>query len=301
MSRVAVFIRDHVKSCPEPPGKITSYDPCPLSKTKLRAARQSARCAAHVRKHGKRVVTIDPASDINETGLIGICDSVITTEKGYLPSKRTSLDPNYAAVAVHLLHEVGVRKGSLVACGFSGSYPGLNISVLCAVRALGARAVVISNVGSSAWGANVPEFAWLDMEAALVKKRLLPDRSVAVGLGGSRRKLTKENRLAMSTVIERSGLPMVQGNTPPLEVRRRMEIYAESAAGRPYAAFVTVGGALSNIGSRVSRGVAHEMHDIGVPVVILRNMRKIAGAFGMPWDPSPLPLPGSGAVYRRLL
>lgn len=246
-------------------------------------------------------MTIDPASDVNETGLIGVCDSIITTEKGYLPSKRTSLDPNYAAVAVHLLHDVGVGKGSLVACGFSGSYPGLNISVLCAVRALGARAVAISNVGSSAWGANVPEFAWLDMESALVKKKLVPDRSVAAGLGGSRRKLTKENILAMRSVVERSGLPMVQGNTSPLEVRRRMEIYAECAAGQLYTAFVAVGGALSNIGNGLSRGIAHEMHDIGVPVVILRNMRRIAGAFGMPWDPSPLPLPGSGAVYFKLL
>ena len=37
----------------------------------------------------------------------------------------------------------------------------------------------------------------------------------------------------------------------------------------------------------------------GVPVIHLLNIKGLAAAHGLPWDPSPLPQPGEGDLYAR--
>ena len=111
---------------------------------------------------------ISPIDDPNRTGLVGDSYTEITTTLGSLPSKRSAANPNIAAMIVDMLTQCGVKAGDPVAVNFSGSFPGLNASVLCALDAMGAKGIVISSVGASTYGANLPDFTWLDMEEALL-------------------------------------------------------------------------------------------------------------------------------------
>ncbi len=51
---------------------------------------------------------IDPEADPAGTGLIGVAYSKVTSNTGDLISKRTANNPNFAAVIVQFLHDVGV-------------------------------------------------------------------------------------------------------------------------------------------------------------------------------------------------
>ncbi|TWT82059.1 Capsule biosynthesis protein CapB [Planctomycetes bacterium CA13] len=60
-------------------------------------------------------------------------------------AKLTSTNPNMAAVVVDMLKAAGVGKGDLVAVGYSGSFPGMNVSVLAALNTIGARPIILAN------------------------------------------------------------------------------------------------------------------------------------------------------------
>ncbi|MBM4372681.1 MAG: poly-gamma-glutamate system protein, partial [Deltaproteobacteria bacterium] len=92
---------------------------------------------------------LDSASDPLSTGLIGLPMSEVTSNSGHLGAKRTSINPNFAAVVVHLLDRAGVEPGDHVAVGLSGSFPALNIAVLAALEALEVQPVIISSASAS--------------------------------------------------------------------------------------------------------------------------------------------------------
>ena len=81
-------------------------------------------------------IPIDRINDPNETGLIGLQYSPITTERGDLNAKLTSINPNFAALIIQLLKKAGTRKDDLVAVSFTGSLPGMNIAALSAIKIL---------------------------------------------------------------------------------------------------------------------------------------------------------------------
>ena len=114
-----------------------------------------------------RGIPIDPHYDWSESGLIGQWRSEVTGAYGNLDAKRTSINPNFAAVVVRLLREAQVEPGQVVAVGFSGSFPALNICVCAALEILDLNPVIVSSVSASQWGANHPDFLWVDMEGEL--------------------------------------------------------------------------------------------------------------------------------------
>ena len=117
-------------------------------------------------------VPIDAVVDVNRTGLIGLGSSPITTSLGNLEAKRTTTNPDFAALVVMLLDQAGVRRGDAVAVGASGSFPALTVAALCAAESLGARALVIGSLGASEWGANDPRFDWLSLTRCLSRSGL---------------------------------------------------------------------------------------------------------------------------------
>ena len=78
----------------------------------------------------RRNIEINPIYDINNTGIIGVEFNGITTTSGALEAKRTSANPNFAAVMVELLKDADLEKGDNVAVNFSSSFPALNIGVV---------------------------------------------------------------------------------------------------------------------------------------------------------------------------
>ncbi len=218
-------------------------------------------------------------TDPSASRMIGDVLSPITSGSGSLVSKQTSVNPNFAAVLVQWLKDLRIRSGDLVAVGVSGSFPAMNVAVYSAIHELGAEPIIIASTAASQWGANNPNFTWLDMEAALRKKGVFPYKAVAASLGGvgdDAIGLTKRGRRMLERAIERNEIPELskvkpkkqqdeiteEGSVPSSvsltlvdqdRVRERMRVYYEAAADRPIAAYVNVGGGTVSVGTKVGK------------------------------------------------
>ncbi|MEN6310652.1 MAG: poly-gamma-glutamate system protein [Acidobacteriota bacterium] len=261
----------------------------------------------------ERGVPIDERTDPNRTGLIGLETSVITTSMGRLEAKRTTTNPEFAGLLVRLLGQAGVRKGDVIAVGASSSFPALIIATLSAARAMGVEPLVISSLGASEWGANIPGFNWLDMEDCLRRAGLAAAKPVALAVGGEEdvgRGLSPEGRELLRAAITRSGLALIDEPDLRANVAERLRLYDEAAGRRPIKAFVNIGGSWANIGTNAEvlklrpgllrdvfvpppgeRGVLQAMAARKVPVIHLLNVRGLAERYGLPWDPRPFAFP----------
>jgi poly-gamma-glutamate system protein len=267
----------------------------------------------------EKSLNIDRSSDINGTGLIGVEHSEITTSIGSLGSKRTSTNPNFAGLVVHLLKECGIQKGDAVAIGASGSFPALIVASLAAAEALDLDPLWISSLGASQWGANNPQFHWLHMWLCLEKSGLFSFPPLALSLGGEGdigEDMDEKGRQLLLEDIRTSGLDLVHEPDLAQNVALRMALFEKEARGKEIKAFINIGGSWSNMGidskilhvkpglnrieklpSPERRGVIYAMAAKGIPVIHLLYVRGLTQRYGLPWDPSPIPDPGEGALY----
>jgi poly-gamma-glutamate system protein len=294
--------------------------PASIRKEMIEAAGLMARAEAAIRDcRARSGFPVDENSDPNRTGLIGLETSPITTSLGNLAAKRTSTNPNFAGLAARLFYEAGARKGDVVAVGASGSFPALIIATLSAAKVMGLRPLVISSLGASEWGANIPGFNWLDMEECLRSSGVLDVRPIALAMGGDEDMggdMASEGRDLLRTRIKESGVPFLENSNLRANVEERLKLYGEAAGGRPFKAFINVGGSWANIGTNPEvlklqpglvrniivppleeRGVLQAMAARKIPVIHLLNLRGLAERYGLPWDPKPLPGPGEGGFY----
>ena len=204
---------------------------------------------------------LDPTIDPAQSGLVGMAMSEVTSNSGHLGAKRTSVNPNFAAVAVHLLDRAGVEEGDSVAVGLSGSFPAINICILAALEAMGVEPVVISSASASQWGANLPDLLWLDMERLLVEKRILSTRSIAASMGGVEDRgigMSKEGkRLIVEAIENRSRIPRLQPRNYDDSLEQRMLLYEEWSGNETYAAYINVGGGATSVGTKVGKKLFH--------------------------------------------
>jgi len=287
------------------------------------AARLMERAAAALKDcRDSRGLPVDPAVDPNRTGLIGVERSDITTSAGRLEAKRTTTNPDLAALVIALLHEAGVRRGDAVAVGASSSFPALIVATLAAANVMGVEPLVISSLGASEWGGNIPGFSWLDMEDCLRIRGLIDVRPVARAIGGDGdigRDMSPEGRARLAARIRAGGAPFLEEPDLERNVARRMALYRAAAGSRRIGAFINIGGSWANLGTdaevlkvepglvrRVGvpppprRGVLQAMAAEGIPVIHLLNVKGLCERYGLPWDPRPLPAPGEGPVYGRV-
>jgi poly-gamma-glutamate system protein len=264
---------------------------------------------------------VDREVDPTDSGILGQATSSTTTSTGSLEAKRTTANPNWAAVVVELLLDAGVREGDLVAVGVSGSFPALNIATLTAADVLGLEIVSIAGVGASSFGANLSEFTWLDMERHLVDAKVIPQASVAASLGGTQDRalgLPAGGRKRLRAAIERNRVTFLDTKEQAESIDRRMEIYKENALGRRFAAYVNVGGSLASTGPKSMKrlyraglnlkpnprglGVDSVMMRFlrdGVPVINLSKVVTLAERYGLPVEPAELSPVGSGLVFEK--
>ena len=233
-------------------------------------ARALEATAAYCRSHG---IPVDPVQDPAGTCLVGPQLTPLFTTLGQPEAKRTTLNPDVAALLVHLLRKAGVGFGDTVAVGSSASFPGLLVATMSATEALGAVPVPILSLGASSFGATRPEFHLLDLYLLLNREGIIRTPPAAVSLGGEGDVglgFPRELRDSLSAEIIRSGVPFLREDSFPLNVARRMEIYcggssrvgsgdASSSPANgsgstgegtcPVAAFVNAGGAQANLGT----------------------------------------------------
>lgn len=288
----------------------------------LEASRLMAEAVKAVRGcRESRGDAIDPVSDINLTGLIGLETSPLTTSLGNLEAKRTTVNPNFAGLVTYLLRQAGVGRGGTVAIGASSSFPGLIVASLCAVRALDLRGLLICSLGSSQWGANHPGFHCLDILSCLEGSGLVAAKPIALSLGGegdTGQDMSPEGQALLLRLGRATGLPFL--SEPDLEknVRERLRVFQQAAGSTPLQAFINIGGGYANMGTDSEilkvepglavfsgippserRGVIFEMAARRVPVIHLLYVKGLCERYGLPWDPSPLPEPGEGAIFER--
>lgn len=261
----------------------------------------------------------DLDADANQTGLIGLKDSILTTSLGQLEAKRTTTNPELAGLIVYLLAKAGVREGDAVAVGASSSFPALIVAFLAASRALKVTPHFIVSLGASQWGANNPDFTWVDIQDCLEKTGWLPQRPIAVSLGGTKdvgSGLKPEGRELLLRQVKEKGLRLIVEPDLEKNVNLRLNFYESAARGKRLAAFVNIGGGWANMGEREEilqlppglnfidrsaarfKGVVWEMARRGTPVIHLLYIKGLAEKYGLPWDPQPLPEVGKSQFYQ---
>ena len=124
------------------------------------------------------------SEDKLKTGLIGEEATAIFTTPGNLHAKRTTCNPNWAAVIIDYFYKANLKSGDQVVFVFSGSFPGLNIAALAAAEVFGLNTAVMASIGASSYGATDPDFTFFDMMCLLNGKDVLKDRLDYVSFGG---------------------------------------------------------------------------------------------------------------------
>ncbi|KPK80988.1 MAG: hypothetical protein AMS25_08125 [Gemmatimonas sp. SM23_52] len=298
---------------------VSSGGTIPWSEEMREAARRMEAAIKVVARYCQTAgIRIDESLDPNHTGLIGPEYSPVFTTLGQLAAKRTTTNPDMAGLLVYLLHRAGASAGDTIAVGGSASFPALIVAALIAAEAMDVHAVTILSLGASSYGATRPEFNLLDIHELLVREGILHTVPAAVSLGGEGdvgSEFDPATRERLLQQLRMSGIPLVEDPDLRGNVARRMAVYLGTSEER-LAAFVNIGGSDANLGSSplvlevesglntdlvfpppAQRGVLYEMAARGIPVIHLLHIRGLARRYALPWDPVPLPEPGTTRLH----
>ncbi|MCA9067370.1 MAG: poly-gamma-glutamate system protein, partial [Planctomycetaceae bacterium] len=224
---------------------------------KASAAKLASKCLQTLKEErAKRGIEIDPVSDPAQSGMIGFASTPITSNSGHLPAKQTSVNPNFAAAIVEMLHEAGVEEGDVVAVGYSGSFPALNVCASAALETLTAKPILIASATGSQFGANHPDYMWLDMEQTLIEKKLIRLKASAATFGGqddTAKTLSPESHRLLMDGIERNDVPFLEPANYLDSYQKRIALYEDKADGQPIKAYINVGGGSVSVGTHLSK------------------------------------------------
>ncbi|OEZ33315.1 hypothetical protein AS144_05055 [Francisella endosymbiont of Amblyomma maculatum] len=193
--------------------------------------------------------------DVSCTGLIGLSMTEITTDSGDLYTKRSSVNPNMAAIFVEWLSELDVKEGDTVAVQATGSYPALDIAMLAAFKTLKLKPLIIFSAGASQFGANRPGFTWPDIYHNLVEKGIFDYDILGITLGGSHDNgygMTPGAILKLNNAIKRNGYKVINipyEDATNKSIATRIKMYKEATgADDKIKAYINVGGNMASIG-----------------------------------------------------
>lgn len=265
---------------------------------------------------------LDSSTDVAQSGLLGLPNSIVTSVHGEIGAKQTSINPNFAGVVVDMLKQAGAQRGDVVAVGVSGSFPALNICTYAAIETLELEPLVIASASASEWGANVPDLLWIDMERILAEAGIFKTRCLAASLGGhddNGKGLTEEGIAKVRKAIDSNGLPLIEVEDFTANVEDRLKRYRDGSRGRPIRCYINVGGGTISVGSSVGKvlfrpglnlrppgrvkdldGVMPRLINEGVPCIHLVNVVQMAERYQMPIAPITIPEAGVGDVFRGL-
>lgn len=257
--------------------------------------------------------------DTLQLGLLGAELSPITTTLGDAAAKRTAQTSDMAALCVRLLTEAGVKAGDRVGACMSGSFPGLNIALLCACDAMGAEVVYTAGVGASTYGANLCGFTSPEMLMHLYQNGFISTPPASISAGGEEdsgtnmlgRILEEEAAIEQTlTRVKRLGVPFVCYPDLAQNVAYHAERYGDIDC------FVNVGGTVVGSGANyvvlgLGQGLLSAENVVyqeksglleyylakGVPAIHLLNVKRLCLDYGIPFDPESVPEVGQTAVY----
>jgi poly-gamma-glutamate system protein len=303
--------------------RLVGASPHAQSDVLIRAARTALAAQREIARIKEQMGLLQPAAvDPNRTGLIGLDWSEITTTIGDLPAKRTVTNPDLAATIARRLQSFDLPRGAAVGLVLSGSFVGANLAAISAVEALGLRPVVVSSLGASMYGANDPDFTWLDMETAVARAGIWQARSTAVVLGGESAVANSLGRTGHDMLVaaaRRNGHEPIEA--PEFgELKGRLHAALTRAAPDGLVALINSGGSVLGMGTCLDAhrlpsgllkgklpceagvtGLVHDFAARGIPVIHILNVKRLALDWNLPFDPVPLPPIGENArVYGRM-
>lgn len=305
------------------PGQTVS----PHSDIMKQASELSATCMEEIKNYKIEHRSGLSPDDKLQTGMIGLEEiTSITTTNGILESKRTSTNPNWAAVYISMYDRAGLSEGDSVLFIFSGSFPALNLMAMVSAQVYGLKPYVMAGIGASNYGANDPEFTFFDMAEHLYKVGLLTHRIDVVSLGGSNDIgedfLSAEETTEIISRIKASGITYLYEPDYRKNIDARLDLIRENIPDVKFA--VNVGGSMVGLGSgnsaiietgyfsakRASMGLTSLknrrndkmgllgcMQAIGLPTASMLNIRGLAATYELPYDPSVAPTIGQGNSY----
>lgn len=277
--------------------------------SRARRAEAAMTRAAEVIRDARRAEGIpsEAADSSVMSSLVGAELTPITTTLGNLEAKRVASSAAWARALVPRLYQAGVRRGDIVAAGFSGSFPGLNLALAVACQSLDVKLLAVSSVTASSWGANQPGFTWPEIEARLVKAGVIGQATIAITLGGAGDRaldLEADGRREAERIAElvaaRLSAPVLMPVDFDDAVACRLDAYRRAAGGRPIQLYANIGGTEASLGrspvvlhlrngflpgvpfdfSR-ERGVMARFAERGVRVLTLLNVRDLALRWGI--------------------
>ena len=272
---------------------------------KLSAVQHATRMMCAIKEQRQRLGhRMNRFFDPHGTGMVGEAMTSVTSRPAELDSKRASCNPQFAAAVVDMLVDAGLRRGDRVAIGWTGSLPAMNIATCAAVEALGLQPVAVASAMSSQYGANMPDFMWVDMEKTLADAGELSFRSKAVSIGGAADRgmgMSDESLRRVRQAIERTGQTAMSCGSLTESINERMRIYGV-AEDDSITAYVNVGGGIASTGGTETKklfrpglntraprgeladGVMKRFMNQGIPVIHLVEVHEIAARYGISDD-----------------
>ena len=251
-------------------------------------------------------ISINQVYDPDRTGLIGEEFTPLTTTIGDLEAKRTSAQPEFAALIVRLLKEAGVEKGDTVAIACSGSFPSLMLASLSAANAMEVHSRIMISLGSSSFGANRIDLTLLDIYRAIEAEELFQSELVGVSPGGEKdigQGFDQELTDTLLAMIRQYGENLIFEPDLAENVIKRYNLYTNFGE-ITIKAFINCGGSHSSMGLSaeslrlkpglnftakipgvLSRGLIFEMISRDIPVIHLLYIKGLCIQYNIPWDP----------------
>ncbi len=269
----------------------------------------------------QRIGPINKEIDPLRSGLIGVLSSPITSTTVDIDSKLMSINPNWAAVMVAMLKEAKVKNNSTVAVSFTGSFPAMNLAVVSAAKSMGLRLIIITSLASSTWGANIPNFTWLDMEHVLNTKQFCDYKSVAASLGGIQDNalgMPEEGKRILRNTVFKHNITLLELDTVKKSIDARMEIYHDKAKDSQIAAYINVGGGTVAVGSFIGKmrykpglnikaprkalridSVMSRFGNEQTPILNINYIKTLAKNYNFPEWGKRIPKIGEGETFNR--
>lgn len=240
-------------------------------------------------------IKINKKYDPADTGLIGRKDTIITSDQGVLRSKQISVNPNLSALILQWLIDLGLKSGDYVAVGMTGSFPAMDVSTLAAMQVLKLKPLVIVSGAASQWGANIPDYSWLDMLNVLNQHKIFNIKPIAASIGGNKdlgANLPPEGVKLIEQTIKRYDIPLIKEPLVSQSINKRMALYQMAAENNHIKAYINIGGGIASIGKHFARSkLSNEQKD-----VILHNHLKTGVNLQLP-----ITLANSTSVAVRFL
>jgi poly-gamma-glutamate system protein len=291
---------------------------------KLEASHLAAKAMATLKEEAmRRHIATDSISDPNETYLVGTKYSIITASRVPLTDVLVSLNPNFAAAVVEMLTELKLKKGDLIAVNTTSTYPGLNIAVLSACEILGIEPLIITGASSASYGANNPDFTWLDMETHLSEQGIFHFTAYAASIGGEKDNgegISPEGRIILQGAIERNNTRLINSPSLAENIATRYTIYQKLAEERnkPIKAYIDIGGTVTGFGQTIpdtlvkpginrypeqqffsNYGLIQRMVEKQIPIIFLGDIKILALSRGLTITAIPQPKPGEDELFFK--